>query len=119
MGEFLNDHKGIPNIENEILCFKIKSNNEKKIITKDSNLLEYLFAIVSSLRALSINKSESYFINNIINCNIKNNYIEKWNEALYEEELRKTLILDGKKDSDQFITEFKNSFKVSTDGLAS
>ena len=119
LGEFLNDHKDISNIQNEILCFKIKSNNEKNKITKDSNLLEYLFRLASTLRALSINKSESYSINNIINCNIKNNFLDKWNDALYDEELRKTLILDGIKDSDQFITEFKNSFKVSTDGLAS
>ena len=119
LGEFLNDHKDISNIENEVLCFKIKSINEKKLITKDSNLLEYLFRLVSILRTLSIKNSESYSINNIINCNIKNNYLDKWNEALYEEELRKSLILDGKNDSDQFITEFKNSFNVSTDGLAS
>ena len=119
LGEFLDDHKNIVNIENEILCFRIKSNNEKNIITKDSNLLDYLFILASTLRNLSINKSESYSIDNIINCNIKNNYLDKWNEALYDEELRRKLISDGKNDSDQFITEFKNSFKVSTDGLAS
>lgn len=119
LGEFLNDHIDISNIENEILCFKIKSNNEKKKITQDSNLLDYLFTLISSLRILSINKSESYSINNIVNCNIKNNYLDKWNQALFDEELRKLLILDGKNDSDQFITEFKNSVKVSVDGFAS
>lgn len=119
LGEFLNDSKENINIEKETLCFKIKSNNDKKLITKDINLLEYLFTLVFTLRKFSLNKSESYEIKNIIECNIKNNFLEKWYEALYDEELRKNLIIDGKLDSDQFITEFKNSSNVSTDGLAS
>lgn len=119
LGEFLEDHKHISNIQDNLLCFKIKSNNEKNPITKDSNLLDYLFRLINTLRLSSISKSESYKIDNIVECNIKNNFLDKWNEALYDQELRNNLIQDGINDSNQFITEFKNSVNVSTDGLAS
>lgn len=119
LGEFLEDHKEIDNIEETIFCFKVKSDNEKKNITNESNVIDYLFRLVSTLRFSSISKSESYKTNNIIELNIKNNFLEKWNDALFDEELRISLIQDGINDSDQFITEFKNSFNVSTEGLAS
>ena len=83
------------------------------------NLLDYLFRLINTLRLSSISKSESYKIDNIVECNIKNNFLDKWNEALYDQELRNNLIQDGINDSNQFITEFKNSVNVSTDGLAS
>lgn len=119
LGEFLEDHKNINDIEDTLLCFHIVSNNKKNIITKESNLLDYLFKLMSTLRTSSISKSESYNVDNIVKCYIKNNFVEKWNMALYDEDLRYNLIQDGINDSNQFITESKNSFSVSADGLAS
>lgn len=122
LNEFLEENKdidNIDNIDNHLLCFKIKSNNEKISITKNSNIIDYLFSLINGLRLMNSNISNSYKVKNIIELNIKNNYLEKWNEALFNRELRENLIKDGINDSDQFITEFKNSFNVCTEGFAS
>ena len=119
LGEFLEDHKNINNIQDTLLCFNIISNNKKNILQKESNFLDYIFKLFSTLRISSTCISDSYHVDNIIKCTIKNNFINKWNTALHDENLRYTLIQDGINDSNQFITESKNSFNVSDVGLAS
>ena len=79
----------------------------------------YIYVDINILRYLYLSENETYEATNIVELNIKNNFLEKWNDALFDEELRISLIQDGINDSDQFITEFKNSVNVSTDGLAS
>lgn len=116
LGELLNDNKDNKNIENEILAIKVI---QKDIIntplTNESNIINYIQLIISSLRLLSSKESEEFTIKNMIICKINNSIfnIETWNNLFNNENFRNELVLDGINESNQFITEFKNSFNVS------
>lgn len=116
LGELLNDNKDNKNIENEILAIKVIQKNITNIpLTNESNIINYIQLIISSLRLLSSKESEEFTIKNMIICKINNSIfnIETWNNLFNNENFRNELVLDGINESNQFITEFKNSFNVS------
>tara|TARA_Y100001980_G_scaffold43573_1_gene22001 strand:- start:432 stop:1346 length:915 start_codon:yes stop_codon:yes gene_type:complete len=116
LGELLNDNRDNKNIENEILAIKvIQKEKINTPLTNDSNIINYIQLLISSLRLLSQKESEEFLIKNMIICKIDNSIfnINTLSELFNNENFRNQLVLDGINESDQFITEFKNSFNVS------
>ena len=86
-----------------ILAFKISSLKTPITIKEDSTLLNYLYAIIDSIRKLVSTENEQIKITNIVYCNIEKNDLNIWKDALLYENTRKNMIELGEKCGENYL----------------
>lgn len=88
---------------NNILGLKIVINRDANIISKKSNILNYLYYLINKLIWFNPQENLEIEISKIIYCNIDSNDLSAWSKTLNSEEIRKEIIENGVKQGEIFL----------------
>jgi len=93
------------NNPDEILAYRMSFIDNRSNIDNSSNLYDYLFHLVESLRLLIATDNQQANINNIIECKM-NHSLNTWKNILVDSDTRKELISNGIVDAENFYKKF-------------